>query len=69
MSKEERETEKSDETVEIVEDIIEFNKQNQEGKGLKTLTPSQMPSRLPISLAHLKAGNNSEKHKNQIRQL
>ena len=28
-----------------------------------------MPSRLPISLAQLKAANNSEKHKNEIRQL
>ena len=27
-----------------------------------------MPSRLPISLAQLKAGNNSEKLKNEIRQ-
>ena len=69
MSKEEREIEKSDEIVEIVEDILEFNKQNQEGKASKILTPSQMPSRLPIFLAQLKAGNNSEKHKNQIRQL
>ena len=34
---------------------------NQQGKGLKILTPSQMLSRLPISLAPLKAGNNSEK--------
>ena len=34
---------------------------NQQGKGLKVLTPSQMLSRLPISLAPLKAGNNSEK--------
>ena len=37
---------------------------NQQGKGLKILTPNQMLSRLPISLAQLKAGNNSE-----IRQL
>ena len=44
-------------------------KRNQQGKGLKTLTPSQMLSRLPISLAQLKAGNNSEKLKNEIRQL
>ena len=36
---------------------------------LKVLTPSQMPSRLPISLAQLKAENNSGKHKNEIRQL
>ena len=34
-----------------------------EGQGLKILTPEQMLSRLPISLAQLKAGNNSEKLK------
>ena len=39
------------------------------GEGLKILTPNQMLSRLPISLAQLKAGNNSEKLKNEIRQL
>ena len=39
------------------------------GQGLKILTPQQMLSRLPISLAQLKAGNNSEKLKNEIRQL
>ena len=49
--------------------ILEFNNQNQEGKGLKILTLDQMISRLPISLAQLKAGNNSEKLKNEIRQL
>ena len=38
-------------------------------KGLQILTPSQMLSRLPISLSQLKAGNNSEKLKNEIRQL
>ena len=38
-------------------------------KGLKTPTPNQMLSRLPISLAQLNAGNNSEKLKNEIRQL
>ena len=40
-----------------------------EGKGLKTLTPNQILSRLPISLAQLNAGNNSEKLKNEIRQI
>ena len=40
-----------------------------EGDGLKILTPEQMLSRLPISLAQLKAENNSEKLKNEIRQL
>ena len=42
---------------------------NQSGKGLKILTPDQILSRLPISLAQLKAGNNSQKLKNEIRQL
>ena len=49
--------------------ILNFNKQDQEGKGLKILTPNQMLSRLPIALAQLKAGNNSERLKNEIRQL
>ena len=40
-----------------------------DGKGLKILTPDQMLSRLPITLAQLKAGNNSQKLKNEIRQL
>ena len=55
--------------VKIVELILEFNKLNQLEKGLKILTPNQMLSRLPISLAQLKAGNNSEKLKNEIRQI
>ena len=54
--------------VDIVQNILEFNKQ-QEGRGLKILTPSQMLSRLPISLAQSKAGNNSEKLKNEIRKI
>ena len=40
-----------------------------EGKGLQILTPDQMLSRLPVTLAQLKAGNNSENLKNEIRQL
>ena len=44
-------------------------RRNQSAKGLKILTPDQMLSRLPISLAQLKAGNNSQKLKNEIRQL
>ena len=44
-------------------------RKNQRGQGLKILTPNQMLSRLPISLAQLKVGNNSEKLKNEIRQL
>ena len=41
----------------------------QKGHGLKILTPQQMLSRLQISLAQLKARNNSQKLKNEIRQL
>ena len=44
-------------------------RRNQRGQGLEILTPQQMLSRLPISLAQLKGGNNSEKLKNEIRQL
>ena len=44
-------------------------RRDQRGQGLKILTPQQMLSRLPISLAQLKAGNNSEKLKNEIKQL
>ena len=44
-------------------------RRNQSGQGLKILTPNQMLSRLPISLAQLKAGNNSQKLKNEIRQI
>ena len=51
--------------INIVERIFYFN----QSEGLKILTANQMLSRLPISLAQLKAGNNSEKLKNEIRQL
>ena len=44
-------------------------RRNQQGKGLKILTPNQMLSRLPIYLAQLKAGNTLEKLKNEISQI
>ena len=69
MDEEEKEIDKSNDIVNIDEEIVEFNKQKQEGKGLKILTPDQMLSRLSITLAQLKVGNNSEKLKNEIRQL
>ena len=69
MSKEEIEIEKPNKIVNIVEEIIEFNKKIQSGQGLKILSPNQMLSRLPSNLAQLKAGNNSEKLKSEIRQL
>ena len=55
--------------VKIIERILEFNQLNQSGQGLKILTPSKMLNKLPIALAQLKARNNSEKLKNEIRQL
>ena len=59
MSDDETEIEKTEKIVDIVEELLEFNRQNQEGLGLKILTPDQMLSRLPITLAQLKAGNNT----------
>ena len=53
--------------LDIVE--LEFNQLSKWGQGLNILTSSQMLSRLPISLAQLKAGNDFEKLKNEIRQL
>ena len=53
---------------------LESEKSAAEGRsqlqqGLKILTPDQMLSRLPITLAQLKAGNISQKLINEIRQL
>ena len=53
----------------IAERILYLNNDDQKASGLKILTPNQMLSRLPISLAQLKAANNSGKLKNEIRQL
>ena len=39
------------------------------GTGLKILTPKQMLQRLPIALAQVKAGNDSESLLNKIRQI
>ena len=66
-----KENEKPDEILNIVEEILEFNKKiwKQLGLGLKILTPNQILSRLPITLVQLKAGNISDKLKNEIRQL
>ena len=69
MSRDENEIKQPNEIVNLAKMIIQFNNQNQEGKGLKILTPDQMISKLPISLAQLEAGNNSEKLKNEVRQL
>ena len=54
----------------MVLDAAYKSKQNEtKGKGLKILTPKQMLQRLPISLAQVKAGNNSESLLNEIRQI
>ena len=57
-------------------DLKPFTKQNSmeqikktTGTGLKILTPKQMLQRLPIALAQVKAGNNSESLLNEIRQI
>ena len=53
-------TEENGKIIIIAENIFHFN---QSGEGLQILTPDQMLSRLPITLAQFKAGNNSEKLK------
>ena len=61
--------------VKFIEDygsmILEAKKlaKEQEGTGLKILTPNQMLKRLPIALAQVKAGNNSESLLNEIRRI
>ena len=40
-----------------------------EKNALKILTPNKLLTRLPILLAQIKAGNNSYKLKNEIRQI
>ena len=51
--------------------ILEARKlaREQGGEELKILTPNQMLKRLPIALAQIKAGNNSERLLNEIRQI
>ena len=64
MSKNETENERLYGTANTVKDILYVNNQSQERQELKILTPEQMLTRLPISLAQLKSENNSEKLKN-----
>ena len=65
-----------EEAIKFIEDygsmILEAKRlarEDQGGKGLKILTPNQMLKRLPIALAQVKAGNNSESLLNEIRQI
>ena len=46
-----------------------IEEEKQIGTGLKILTPKQMLQRLPVALAQVKAGNNSESLLNEIRQI
>ena len=62
-------TEENEKIINIFERILYFNQLEQQGQGLKIITPNQMLSRLPYSLAQLKAENDSENLKNEIRQL
>ena len=56
--------------VEMLSDANYNAKQNEtKGKGLEILTPQQMIQRLPIALAQVTAGNNSENLLNEIRQI
>ena len=56
--------------TEMLSDVKYDAKQNEtKGKGLKVVTLNQMLQRLPISLAQVNAGNNSENLLNEIRQI
>ena len=57
--------------LKIVSTILDFNlnERKQRGLGFNISAPNQMLSRLSISAAQLKAGNNSEKFENEISQL
>ena len=56
MSIEEKEIEEPGKLVDIVERVREFNDVKQRGQGLKMPALNQTLSRLPITLAQLKAG-------------
>ena len=64
-----RSTEPRQKMLKLLNYLGEIFNGSTKGKGLKILTPDQMFNRLLISLAQLKVGNNSEKLKNEIRQL
>ena len=59
--------------IKLLEDygsmIIQATIKASKGKGLKILTFKEMLQRLPIALAQVKAGNNSENLLNEIRQI
>ena len=60
IRKEIPENENPNKIVNVVEKILDFNKQ-QKSKGIKILTPKKVPQRLPVALAQVKIGNTCEK--------
>ena len=68
IRKEILENENLNKIVDIVEKVLDFNKQ-QKSKGIKILTPKQMLQRSPIPLAQIKAGYTSENLLNAIHQI
>ena len=62
---------KSYELKDIVKELERsiFGYEELSGSGLKILTNKQMLNRLPILLAQIQAGNNSNKLKNEARQI
>ena len=83
MSKDEIKNQNLPALIEGVEEILIFlekidmaeleseeeAEQRQRGQGLKIMIPSQLITRLPILLLQVKAGNNSNKLKNEMRQI
>ena len=59
---------KTQKIVNIVEEIIGFNKQ-QKGKRIKILTPKQMLQRSVMQCPKVKAANTSKNLLNEIRQI
>ena len=61
--------------VKSLKDIVDFynlksgSDTSKKGEGLKISTKKQMFNRLPILLAQIEAGNNSNKLKNETRQI
>ena len=56
-------TDEIDDKPELESEESAEQRKTEQGQGVKILIPKQMTSRLPISLAQIKAGNNSGKLK------
>ena len=55
--------------IEHIPPLESDEEEKKEGKGLQIFTPNKLLTRLPVLLAQIKAGNNSYKLKNEIRQI